>query len=199
VRSKPSTTSFIFAGLAVAACWGGGSGRVSSFDSETVVGDLGEDDFRKLCSEIDRWSEGQFGSAEFKREQCEIDAALVIRSTREGQAQLLAPECRQAARSCEEATRGMSNLTLRCARGPERCAKTIEDLERCLTDRAYNLYGVFLTAPMCDDICRTFDPFTLDAASCAEFAAACPGYLFTSRPSFPLLEAGVPNNCRPVL
>jgi hypothetical protein len=183
--------------LAVVACCSGGSGRVSSFDQDTVVGDLGEADFRKLCAEIDHWSEGQFGSPEFKREQCEIDAALGIRLTREGLAQNFAAECRQTAQACFEVARGMSNLTPRCARGPARCPKTIEDLERCLTDRAYNLYGVFLTAPMCDDICRTFDPFTLEAASCAAFMAACPGYQFTSRPSFPLLEAGVPDNCAP--
>jgi hypothetical protein len=35
-----------------------------------------------------------------------------------------------------------------------RCQATADDLEQCLTDLHYNLYGVFLTAPMCDDICR---------------------------------------------
>jgi len=182
--------------LAVAGCWGGGSGRVSSLAPEVVVGDLGEGDFQKLCGEIDRWSEGQYGSSEFKRWQCEIDAALSIRLTREGPAQSFAGECRQASLACQQARQGKSNLVLRCVRGPERCAKTVRDLEQCLTDRAYNLYGLFLTAPMCDDICRPFDPRTLDATSCAAFAIACPGYLFTSRPTFPLLEEGAPDNCR---
>jgi hypothetical protein len=182
---------------AVAACWNGGSGRVSSFDPGAVVGDLGDADFHRLCREIDQWSVGRFGSAEFKRQQCEIDSALRIRLSREGLAQDFVLECRQSAQACAESTRAMSNLVFECGRGPARCAKTVEDLERCLTDRAYNLYGVFLTAPMCDDICRTFDPYTLDAMSCAEWRAACPGYLFTSRPSFPLLEEGVPGNCGP--
>jgi hypothetical protein len=182
--------------VALAGCWSGGNGRVSSFAPEVVVGDLSDDDFHRLCGEIDRWSERQFSSREFKREQCEIDAALSIRLTREGPAQSFAGECRQASQACQQAALGKSNLVLRCARGPDRCPKTIRDLEQCLTDRAYNLYGLFLTAPMCDDICRPFDPRTLDATSCVAFAIACPGYLFTGRPSFPLLEEGAPDNCR---
>jgi hypothetical protein len=183
------------AALLLASCWGGGSGRVTSFDPATVVGDLSDGDFHRLCAQIDGWSERQFSSPEFKRQQCEIDAALEIRVTREGLAQDFATECRQTAQACAAATRDSSNLTPRCERGPARCPKTIEDLERCLTDRGYNLYGVFLSAPMCDDICRSFDPTTLDATSCAELTAACPGYAFTSRPAFPRLEEGVPENC----
>jgi hypothetical protein len=165
---------------------------VTSFDRGAVVGDLSDGDFHKLCQQIDGWSEGSYGSAEFKRQQCEIESALSVRLTRAGYAADYTAQCRQDAQACSDATRGKSNLTLRCVRGPERCARTVEDLELCLTDRSYNLYSLFLTAPMCDDICRVFDRLSLDATSCVAFEKACPGWLFTSRPAFPLLEQGVP-------
>jgi hypothetical protein len=182
----------IVTALTATTCWGGGSGEVTSFDRDTVLGDLGDADFQKLCHEVDAWSDKSYGNAEFKSEQCQIDAALAIRRTESGNASDFAEQCQRDAEACYQARKKESNLTHRCARGPARCDRTVEALERCLTDRGYNLYGLFLTAPMCDDICRPFDRLTLDAASCAQFEHDCPGWLFTSRPPFPMLEAGAP-------
>jgi hypothetical protein len=75
-----------------------------------------------------------------------------------------------------------------CQRGSGPCPLKVGELEQCLSDLAYNMLGLFLTAPMCDDICRNADPLTLDAASCANVRAACPGFLFT-RPSFGWLQS----------
>jgi hypothetical protein len=182
--------------LLIIGCWHGGSGEISSLDGKQVIGDAPEDRFETLCAEVDRWSVGAFGSDEFKRWQCEIDAALNIRLNRSGLVSDYIPECKHDAMTCYEARRMLTNLVPRCHRGPDRCTATVNDLEQCLTDLHYNLYGALWTAPMCDDICRTFDPSTLDAASCRAFRSACPGYMFTGPPEFPLLEEGVPDNCQ---
>jgi hypothetical protein len=189
---RPIAGLAIVSALTATTCWGGGDGEVTSFGRDVVIGDLGEADFARLCREVDDWSDRSYGSAEFKREQCQIDAALEIRLTRSGSASDFVEQCQQDAQACYDARKGASNVTHRCQRGPARCARTVEALELCLTDRSYNLFGLFLSAPMCDDICRRFDRLTLDAASCVQFENDCPGWLFTSRPAFPLLEAGVP-------
>jgi hypothetical protein len=178
--------------LTATACWGGGSGEVTSFDRDTVLGDLGEADFGKLCRQIDDWSDRSYGNAEFKFEQCQIETALAIRLTRSGNVSDFFEQCKQDAEACYQARKGAPNLTHRCVRGPAHCARTVEALERCLTDRSYDLYTVFLGAPMCDDICRVFPRLKEDSASCVQFENDCPGWLFTSRPGFPLLESPVP-------
>ena len=189
--------SLALAALAAFGCWKGGNQEISSLDGHLVIGDLDEARFEQLCAEVDHWSAGAFGSDEFKRWQCEIDAALTIRMTQSGAVADFVDQCKHDAMTCFEARRMLTNLMPRCHRGEVRCQATVGDLEQCLTDLHYNLYGVFLTAPMCDDICRSFDPRTLGAASCRAFRAACPGTMFSGPPSFPLLEEGVPDNCRP--
>jgi len=174
--------------LALASCWGGGEGggRVSALDGKTVVGGLDDRGLVSLCNEIDLWSQRQYGSAAFKRNQCEIKTAVALRTL------LPAPAgardaCRTQATACEGAVRGQPSFTPVCQRWTGPCPLTVAELEQCLTDLAYNMYGLFLTAPMCDDICRDVNPLTLDAASCATVRASCLGFGFT-RPSFPELE-----------
>jgi hypothetical protein len=98
-------------------------------------------------------------------------------------------------RGSGEQITSLDSHLVNCHRGESRCPATVDDLEQCLTDLHYNLYGVFLTAPMCDDICRTFDPSALDAASCRRFRASCPGTMFSCPPAFPQLAEGVPDDC----
>jgi hypothetical protein len=182
--------------VAHASCWkGGDADQVTSLGRGEIIGDLDDTRFEKLCRDVDHWSAGQFGSDEFKRWQCEIDAALTIRETRSGLVTDFIPQCKHDAQACYDARRALPNEVPRCHRGPARCTLTVDDLEQCLNDLAYNLYGALATAPMCDDICRSFDPSTLDARSCRAFRHACPGWQFTGPPEFPLLEQGVPDNC----
>lgn len=173
--------------LGGATCWGGGSGKITTLDDRTVVGDLSDGDFRILCTQIDGWNDAQFGSAEFRRQHCEIDVAVESRNL--GQPPVRAA-CQAQAAACQAARRGQPSFERRCARGPARCALTVGELERCLFDLSYNMYFLLLTAPMCDDICRTVDPLSVDAASCATVRATCPDLAFT-RPRFPALEEAV--------
>lgn len=180
--------------LAWLGCWGGGegTGRVSALDGKTVVGSLDERGLQALCAEIDHWNEANFGSAAFRRNQCEIRAAVALRNGQPftGDAQAA---CRASATSCEVMGRDQPSIMPRCQRWTGPCPLTVAELEQCLTDLAYNLFGLLVSAPACDDICADVHPLTLDAASCANVRAGCLGFAFT-RPDFQDLEQVPP--CR---
>lgn len=164
----------------IAGCLGGGSGEITSFDPGTVVGALSENDFGRLCAQIDAWNDRQFGSAAFRRQQCEIEVVVAARS---GHQVLTKSECQAWASSCEVGGKERPTIPRRCLRGRPGCAATVGEVEQCLADLAYNMYGLLLTAPMCDDPCRDVNPLTVDAASCATVRATCPE-LDLTRPHF---------------
>jgi len=172
--------------VAVLGCWGGGSQRISSLGGDTRLETLSDAQLASLCGEIDGWSTRQYGSAAFRRDVCEVQAAVDLRlmDLPAGGRQ---SECRAAATACEPVGPRQFGVATRCQRWTGACPLTVNELEQCLTDLAYNMYGFFLSAPMCDDICREVDPLSLDAASCATVRATCPGFMFT-RPQFPGLE-----------
>jgi hypothetical protein len=175
------------ASAALAGCWNGGQGTpITSIDSATVIGDLDDAGFLRLCHDIDHWNESEFGSAQFRSSLCEMEAATALRR------QLTSPAteqtaCRQMALACESSRQGMPNIAPRCHRGPTRCALKVADLERCLDDLSYDINLVLCSAPMCDDICGIVDGRAADPPSCADVEAACPDLQFT-RPSFEWLE-----------
>jgi hypothetical protein len=183
-----------FLGAALPGCWKGGGGTpVTSLDSEAVIGDLDEAQFTRLCRDIDHWNQAEFGSARFRAALCEIETAVALR--RQNASPPGASEaCHTMARQCESARAGIPNVPSQCQRGPERCALTVGDVERCLLDVSYDMNAVLCSAPVCEDLCGFVNASDADPPACAEVETACPSLRFT-RPAFDWLH-GV-DSCGP--
>jgi hypothetical protein len=172
-----------FVAAALPGCWKGGGGTpVTSLDSKSVIGDLDDGQFMRLCRDIDHWNQAEFGSAKFHAALCEIETAATLRQ--QGASPAGARDtCHTMASQCESARAGMPSFPPQCQRGPERCALTVGDVETCLIDLSYDMNAVLCSAPVCDDLCGFVNERDVQPASCAAVRSACPGLRFT-RPSF---------------